>query len=96
MDIYKIKEEIRKIKVELNIPTHLKNNKKYIKKIFVKAEKEIKKLLEIINTFNQKDMIVLKTKEELTNEYYYIRNTLLFYFKKPRTLRIKNKKNKTK
>jgi len=95
MNIYEIKEEIRKIKIELNIPTHLKNNKKYIKKIFVKAEKNIKQLLKIINKLNQKDINVIKKKEELTNEYYYVRNTLLFYFTKSRTLRIKNIKNKT-
>ena len=62
MDIYKIKEEIVKIKQE----THLQDKKKY------------KKVIERYK-LNQKDIIVMETKK------------ICYYFKKPRTLRIKKK-----
>ncbi len=74
MDIYKIKEEMVKISLELSkkLPKHLQDDKKYITNMFLKEKHKTKKLLKAINKLNQKDALVIETKKQLTNMYNFI------------------------
>jgi hypothetical protein len=86
MEIQRIREEMRKINGTLSIQK---------KEVFLKAEKNVNRLLKEVNSLNQRDINVIETKKELTNMCWYIRNTIRFYFMKPRTLRVKKRKRKT-
>jgi hypothetical protein len=74
MDIYKIKEEMVKISLELSkkLPKKLQDDKKYINNMFLKEKQKTKKLLKDINKLNQKDTLVIETKKELINMNNFI------------------------
>jgi hypothetical protein len=74
MDIYKIKEEMVKISLELSkkLPKKLQDDKKYIKNMFLQGKQKTKKLLKDINKLNQKDTLVIETKKELINMNNFI------------------------
>lgn len=82
MEIQRIRGEMRKIKGTLSIQK---------KEVFLREEKNINRLLKEVNRLNQQDISVIETKKELTNMCWYIRNTVRFYFMKPRILREKRK-----
>ena len=101
MDIYKIKEEMVKINLELSkkLPKHLQDDKddkkykKYIKNMFLKGKQKTKKLLKDINKLNQKDTLVIETKKQLTNMYNHITSFIKIMLGGTRKNR--NKKNRT-
>jgi hypothetical protein len=74
MDIYKIKEEMVKISLELSkkLPKKLQDDKKYINNMFLQGKQKTKKLLKDINKLNQKDTLVIETKKELINMNNFI------------------------
>jgi hypothetical protein len=96
MDIYKIKEEMIKISLELSkkLPKHLQDDKKYIKNMFLKEKQKTKKLLKAINKLNQKDTTVIETKKELTNMYNFITRFIKIMIGGTRK-KNKNKRNRT-
>ena len=92
MDIYKIKEEMVKISLELSkkLPKKLQDDKKYIKNMFLKEKQKTKKLLKAINKLNQKDTLVIETKKELINMNNFITRFIKIMLGGTR----KNRKNK--
>jgi len=95
MDIYKIKEEMVKISLELSkkLPKHLQDDKKYITNMFLKEKHKTKKLLKAINKLNQKDALVIETKKQLTNMYNFITRFIKIMI--GGTRKNKKKRNKT-
>ncbi len=92
MDIYKIKEEMVKISLELSkkLPKKLQDDKKYINNMFLKEKQKTKKLLKAINKLNQKDTLVIETKKELINMNNFITRFMKIMLGGTR----KNKRNK--
>ena len=100
MNLNKIQEKMKKITMELRkkTPKHLQNDENYIKNIFIKQQKEVKKLLIEINKLDQTNNDVIKTKNDLIQMDIYTAKFIKAFLGGTRTrtrTRKRKKKNKT-
>jgi hypothetical protein len=93
--IDKIREKMKKITMELRkkTPKHLQNDENYTKNIFIKQQKEVKKLLNEVNKLDQTNGDVIKIKNDLVQMDYYTAKFIKAFI--GGTRRRRKKKNKT-